>query len=264
MLQGCLPLPWRGSQCVAYWSEHGIDRTELVGLAIAYLNENRWGKAIDSGWSSWDVDVYCHPWTIVRVRTGQEEHGGGRHLLRVGYQLRHTGTGVMLAMLSLAQLLIAGVCQSWLFLGGAAMSLLLWGWIWCCGRHRANRVVAIFDLMGQRLGLVPCAPGAAPAQPHTPQAGETQRMATLTVVMAPGPEIVQPQQPAAQADQVAAKSAGPPWMEILPMHDRTEPDGLVDEAGRAPGNGARPVVPILLDTASEVGAVDGPQGKGVS
>jgi GT2 family glycosyltransferase len=202
------PLPWCGSQSVAYWSENGIDRTELVGLAIAYLNENRWGKAIDSGWSSWDVDVYCHPWTIVRVRTGQEEHGGGRHLLRVSYQLRPTETGVMLGMLSLAQLLVAGVWQSWLFLGGATATVLLWGWIWCCARHRANRVVAIFDLMGQRLGLHRCVPAAAPAQLHTPPAGETQRMAPLTVTLVPAPEARKPQS-ASLADATAPKLADP-------------------------------------------------------
>src|SRR5262249_33254871 len=32
-------LPLRGQHQVAYWSEEGYDRTELVGLVIAYLNE---------------------------------------------------------------------------------------------------------------------------------------------------------------------------------------------------------------------------------
>jgi hypothetical protein len=263
LLIGRPPLPWRGRQCTAYWSENGIDRTELVGLAIAYQNENGWGMAIDSGWSSWDVDVYCYPWTIVRVRTGQEEHGGDRRLLRVGYQLRSNGTGVMLGMLSLAQLLVAGACQGWLFLGGATVTLLLWGWIWCGGRHRANRVVAIFDLMAQRLGLTRCAPAPAPAPLHTP-AAETQRLAALPVVTAPAPETGQPQQPAALADLNAAKLAGPPWPGRPSMHDRTEPDPAVDEAGKALANGARHAARRLLDSAREVGAEEVPQGKGVS
>jgi hypothetical protein len=264
LLTGRPPLPWRGRLCVAYWSENGIDRTELVGLAIAYLNENGWGKAIDSGWSSWDVDVYCHPWTMVRVRTGQEEHGGDRRLLRVGYQLRSTGTGVMLGMLSLAQLLVAGACQGWLFLGGATVTLLLWGWIWYGGRHRANRVVAIFDLIAQRLGLIRCAPAPAPAPLHTPPAAETQRLAALTVVTAPAPETGQPQQAAALADLNAAKLAGPPWMGRPAMHNRTEPDPAVDEAGKPLANGARDAARLLLDSAHEAGEEEVPQGKGVS
>jgi hypothetical protein len=249
---------------VAYWSENGIDRTELVGLAIAYLNENGWGKAIDSGWSSWDIDVYCHPWTIVRVRTGQEEHGGDRRLLRVGYQLRSTGTGMMLGMLSLAQLLVAGACQGWLFLGGATVTLLLWGWIWCGGRHRANRVVAIFDLMAHRLGLIRCATTPAPASLHAPPAAETRRLAALTVVTAPAPETGRPRQPAALADLNGAKVAGHPWMERPSMHDRTEPDPVVDEAGNALANGARHAARRRLDSAHEVGAEEAPQAKGAS
>src|SRR5262249_21336626 len=197
--------------------------------------------------------------------TGQEEHGGDRRLLRVGYQLRSTGTRVMLGMLSLALLLlVAGAGQGWLFLGGATATLLLWGWIWYGGRHRANRVVAIFDLMAQRRGLIRCAPAPAPAPLHTPPAAETRRLAALTLVTAPAPETGQPQQPAALADLNAAKLAGPPWMGRPSMHDRTEPDPAVDEAGKALANGARHAPGRLLDSAHEVGAEEVPQGKGMS
>src|SRR5262249_28085071 len=96
-----------------------------------------------------------------------------------------------------------------LFLGGATVTSLLWGWIWCGGRHRANRVVAIFDLMAQRLGLIRCAPAPAPVPLHTPPAAETPRPAALTVVTAPAPETGQPRQPAALAELNAAKLAGP-------------------------------------------------------
>jgi GT2 family glycosyltransferase len=219
------PLPWRGSQSVACWSENGIDRTELVGVAIAYLNENRWGKAIDSGWSTWDVDVYCDPWAIVRVRTSQEEHGGGRRLLRVGYQLRPAPFSVALATAAGLQLLAAALFQDWLILGGAAVTGLLWGWIWRCARHRANQVVAIFDLTGQRLGLIRC----VPALP----------------------------QPAAAPARPAAQT--------LHMRVVTELDPAVDEAGRAKANGAaHPVARNLRDTAGEVGAAEVPHRKGAS
>jgi GT2 family glycosyltransferase len=173
------PLALRGRRCVAYWSENGIDRTELVGLVIAYLNENRWGRAIDSGWSRWDVDVYCRPWTIVRVRTGQEEHGGTRRLLRVSFQLRPAAYSVALGAVGLLEWVGAGVFQSWFLLGGAGVTFLLWGWIWWWARRRANRVVAIFDLMGQALGLIRCEPAPTAAGPG---AAETQRLTAVTVV----------------------------------------------------------------------------------
>src|SRR5207302_3258228 len=37
-------LPLRGWQTAAYWTEQGYQRTELLGLVIAYLNERGWGK----------------------------------------------------------------------------------------------------------------------------------------------------------------------------------------------------------------------------
>src|SRR5262249_26296326 len=136
---------------------------------------------------------------------------------------------------------------------------------WRCARHHANQVVAIFELTGQRLGLIRCVPAlprpaAAPARP----AVQTLRLTVVTEKLAPASETSQPQQPATLADVIAAKLNGPPWTGRPPRDDRTELDPVVDEAGRAPANGAHPAARILLDTAGEVGAVEVPQGKGVS
>jgi hypothetical protein len=52
----CLPLG--GTREVAYWSEEGRDRTELLAEVVTYLNARRWGKTIDSGWADWDLEIY--------------------------------------------------------------------------------------------------------------------------------------------------------------------------------------------------------------
>src|SRR5262249_48619609 len=162
-------LPLRGRHEVAYWSEEGYDRTELVALVIAYLNERGWGKAIDSGWSDWDVEVYCHPWTIVEAGTAQEEHGGGRHLIRGRYRLRPTGHVQARGLGGLLALVAAAWWPFWTLAGGGLLLVALCGCLWCYGTRRASRVVSIFDVMGQRLGLIRCAP--APAVPAAPPAG---------------------------------------------------------------------------------------------
>ena len=72
-----------GRRDVAYWTEEWRDRTELLNTVVEYLTEHRWGRAIDSGWSDWDLEVSGDRWTLLRVRTAQEEHGGGRRLIRV-------------------------------------------------------------------------------------------------------------------------------------------------------------------------------------
>src|SRR5439155_13100489 len=80
-----------GSYTTEYWSEHGMGRTHLLGLVIARLHEQHWSKSIDTGWENWDVEVLCRPWTMFRLTTAQEEHGGSRRLIRVRQQVRPSG-----------------------------------------------------------------------------------------------------------------------------------------------------------------------------
>jgi hypothetical protein len=150
-----------GTNCVAYWSENGIERTDLVGMVIAYLHEYGWGKAIDSGWSDWDVEVYCQPWTILRVSTAEEEHGAGKRLIRVRYQMRAAEYTAALAGVSVTLLLGAAQFRNvYLAVGSGLLSCLLWVVIRCFGAWRGARVAAIFDLMAQRLELTRCEPAA--------------------------------------------------------------------------------------------------------
>jgi GT2 family glycosyltransferase len=162
--RGCRGLPLTGRLTTAYWSEAGYDRTELLGLVIAYLNERAWGKAVDSGWSDWDVEIYCHPWTIVRVTTAQEDHGSNRHLIRVRYRLRPSG--FLRGLLATAGL-------------GAAAAVVWWSWplavcggsflalaaaIWWCGTRRASQALAVIEVQARDLGLLRCEPVARPIE----------------------------------------------------------------------------------------------------
>ena len=88
---GGLRMPLLSSRTVAYWSEEGLDRLHLLSLTIAHVNERRWTKTIDTGWERWDLDVLCHPWAVARITTVQEEHGGGKRLVRVRYAARPSG-----------------------------------------------------------------------------------------------------------------------------------------------------------------------------
>jgi hypothetical protein len=150
-------LSWRGLRMVAYWTEAGYERTELLGLVIAYLNEHGWGKTVDSGWEPWDVEVYCHPWTVVQVCTSQEDHGGQKRLIRVRYRLRLSGTSRVLGILAAAASILATVVFGWeVAIIGAAVVFLTGLSLWWRGTRRAWRVVAMFDGFAHGLGLVPC------------------------------------------------------------------------------------------------------------
>ncbi len=178
------PLPLHGRREVAYWSETGVDRTELLGLVIAYLNEHGWGKTIDSGWSDWDLEVYCHPWTVVQITTAQEEHGGSKHLLKIRYRLRSSGYMHVLGVMTCLSAVITAGLLEWATQREAALSVgiclagaFLGLGAWWRGTRRAAEAVAVVDAHARSLGLIPCNAVRATLDPGRPEARpETSRL----------------------------------------------------------------------------------------
>jgi glycosyltransferase involved in cell wall biosynthesis len=162
---GAEPLPLTGRLPVAYWSEEGRERTELLDRAVAYFNAYRWGKVADSGWQDWDLQVFCHPWSMVEVCTAQEDHGGGRRLIRVRYRLRFSGYTRALAGVAAFTGLAASLLGSWPLACEAAVFAALCLAAWWRGTRRAARVVGVFDMIARRLNLVRCEPAGTPDEP---------------------------------------------------------------------------------------------------
>jgi GT2 family glycosyltransferase len=155
-------LPLTGTRTAAYWTEEGYERTELLGLVIAYLTEHRWGKTIDSGWSDWDLEVYCNPGTVVRVRTAQEDHGSGKRLIRVRYRLRPGGYMKGLALAGALAGVVAAGLLAWHAAVAAAASLavgcgtgLACAGLWWRGTYRAAHIVGAVDALAREIGLLP-------------------------------------------------------------------------------------------------------------
>jgi O-antigen biosynthesis protein len=150
------PLPMTGTRTVEYWTESGDDRTELLGLAVVYFDEHRWGRVIDSGWSDWDLEVYCDRWTIVQICSTQEDHGGDKRLIRVRFRLLTGGAVIQTIAASAAAAPLAAALGAWpAFLTAAALlaSGLALRWR---GRSRSSKVIAIFNLLADRVNLIRC------------------------------------------------------------------------------------------------------------
>jgi GT2 family glycosyltransferase len=149
-------LPLTGTYTAAYWSEGGCDRMQLLGSVLLHLNEHRWGKAVDSGWSDWDLEVYCHPWTVVQLCTAEEDHGGGKRLVRVRFRMRPSG---YLHFLGVAAVL-CGVdvfwFQSWWLVGAAALLVASCAALWYRGACRAVRILTLVDNWARQLNLLRC------------------------------------------------------------------------------------------------------------
>jgi GT2 family glycosyltransferase len=154
-------LPLTGRRSTAYWTDQGCDRTELLGHVVGYLNEHGWGKTVDSGWEDWDLEIHCHPWTVLQVCTAQEDHGGQKRLLRVRYRLRLGGYTKTLLGVSLLGGLAALLAWSWPIAAGAGVLLTLGAALWWRGTRRAAEAISVIDGIARRLQLLPCGAPAA-------------------------------------------------------------------------------------------------------
>src|SRR5439155_15575915 len=150
------PVPAFGSRVVTYWSEEGRDRTELLDRAVAYFTEYRWGLALDTGWSDWDLAVHCDPGVIVQICTAQEDHHDGKRLLRLRYRVRAGDDLKSVAAACSFCVASAALLGSWVIAAAAAAMLTLGVGLWWHGRRRAALVVAAVDAQARGLGLLRC------------------------------------------------------------------------------------------------------------
>jgi hypothetical protein len=155
---GTRRLSLAGGHLAGYWTETWCERTELLRRVVAYLDEHRWGKVLDSGWSAWDLEIDCHRWTVVQVATAQEDYGGGRRLIRARFRLRPGGPLKLLGLAAGLALAAAAATGHWVNAGAATGLLAAGAAFWLHGVWRGGRAVAVFDAQARGLGLARCPP----------------------------------------------------------------------------------------------------------
>jgi GT2 family glycosyltransferase len=149
-------IPQNGHYRSDYWTEQGHDRTELLGLVIARVDELRWGRIIDSGWNNWDLRLFCHSWTLVEVTTTQEKHGGGKMLIRVRFRVRLREHTKVLAAVGIVAAACGATFWAWFPAVGAAVLAGFFLSAWWRGLVLGSGAVAVFDRMATSLDLVTC------------------------------------------------------------------------------------------------------------
>ena len=145
-------LPLWGPLHRAYWDDRWRDRTELLHRGADELAALRWARETDAGWSDWDLEFSRDPWTVVRVSTVQEDHGSGRRLIRLRYVLRPDS--LVPVGLAGAAGVLAAASGAWPSVAGAAAVAGIIVGQWWRGARRAAGVVAAFDRIATRMGLV--------------------------------------------------------------------------------------------------------------
>jgi prepilin-type N-terminal cleavage/methylation domain-containing protein len=139
-----------------FWGEQGVDRLQFLDRAISHLNQRQWSKVVDAGWDSWDIHVFCHPWVVARIATAQEEHGGGKRLIRVRCAARPSGYTLLLCAFAMAVALLGMLRGSAPYLSAGAILANLGGIAYWRGLCRATAVRDLMDSIAAELGLVEC------------------------------------------------------------------------------------------------------------
>ncbi|PAW78880.1 MAG: hypothetical protein B9S32_05725 [Verrucomicrobia bacterium Tous-C9LFEB] len=103
---------WSEAGLLSFWSESGIERTELIAKVQDALETEGWKFSIDTGWTNWDIHVFASRWWNLRMRTMTEIYPHGRRMTRVGVFLNNStfsflfgsilATGLILLSLSFA------------------------------------------------------------------------------------------------------------------------------------------------------------------
>ncbi len=168
-------LPWRlwkpakSITELAFWSESGSGRDELLATVRDLLAERHLNPRTDDGWRDWDLEAHGSRWWLVRLATVTEYHEAPRRLTRV-----RLGSRITVAWLVL-QIVVGAICAALVPLAHlpplwATGLFFVWSILFEMSHHRAiARLAAITIEAANRSGMVRYSPGRPPAPPVDPE-----------------------------------------------------------------------------------------------
>ncbi len=75
---------------VSYWSEHWLEKEDLLHAVMEFLVPRKYLIAIDQGWSDSDVTIHRGMWSRADWKTAVENHGGTKRLFRNRIRIRES------------------------------------------------------------------------------------------------------------------------------------------------------------------------------
>lgn len=90
---------------LTFWNETGVGRERLLEEIFALLETEDWRYSADTGWKSWDVQIYGSQFWSIKLSTVTEYHGGPKCLTRVQLKYRAVVTNVLINVIALSVLL---------------------------------------------------------------------------------------------------------------------------------------------------------------
>jgi len=146
---------------VAYWNERDLGRAQFLKGVIDRLDRKGWPNKADTGWNSFDIEIYGSRWCQLQLITAAEILGNGRQLIRCRLRTAWTLAAKMafwlLAGIELLLLGFFGSMFPWLWVVLLTLPILA-GWL---AREQRNmrRVFAVFlDEIAKEMDLIRVGP----------------------------------------------------------------------------------------------------------
>jgi len=90
---------------LTFWNETGVGRERLLEEIFALLETEDWRYSADTGWKSWDVQIYGNQFWSIKLSTVTEYHGGPKCLTRVRLKCKAVVTNVLINVIAISVLL---------------------------------------------------------------------------------------------------------------------------------------------------------------
>ncbi len=155
---------------LAYWSEEGKDRHQLLTSVLAVLEEEGWRYSTDTGWNEWDIQIYGNFWWSIVLQTVTEYHGGMKALTRAAIRYRFVATTVIINLFALSVVIYRQLNRSHIDLWSVIPFACFLIFLALRARRLKLRVAQLVDVAAYRIGLQRIFRRGAKAAVATPEA----------------------------------------------------------------------------------------------
>lgn len=145
---------WIRMHQASYWNEQCRERTELLRGVTGRFAMQQWPFRVDPGWEKWDLEIFCGPWTVLRLHSTQENHGQGKRLLRLRCKLRRSAYARVITGAALLAIVVAASVHTVGALAIAVIAMLMLVITWWHGSALASRAMELIDAEADALGLM--------------------------------------------------------------------------------------------------------------
>jgi O-antigen biosynthesis protein len=179
-----LPFDPNDQNTLCYWSKEN-DRFVLLQQITREVRAAGWRMRVDSGWNTWDMEIYGSRYVNLQISTATEEHHGVGKLTRVRVR---AGMSNFCKALLVASLILGGLLllHMWPFSRSAILIPLAWWAMFIVNRWRVSiPVLGLIDEVAEKSGYYPVYPKKAETAKTNKRAKKQRESQAAEEIMSP-------------------------------------------------------------------------------